>query len=47
MGVVFLQHPGGLRYYCCSTCDAPLTNRDELILVEKYADSKPFGFIIN
>ena len=30
MGVVFLLHPGGLKYYCCSACDAPLTSKEEL-----------------
>ena len=30
MGVVFLEHPGGLHFYCCATCQAPLTNRSEL-----------------
>merc|ERR1711990_338488 len=30
MGVVFLEHPGGARYFCCMNCKAPLTNRSEL-----------------
>ena len=31
MGVVFLEHPGGARYFCCMNCKAPLTNRSELV----------------
>jgi len=30
MGVVFLEHPGGTRFFCCASCRAPLTNRSEL-----------------
>lgn len=46
MGVVFLQHPGGLRYYCCSTCDAPLTNRDELFST-RFTGSTGRAFLFN
>ncbi|OQV18458.1 putative Protein yippee [Hypsibius exemplaris] len=32
MGVVFLEHPNGPRYYCCKTCHStPLTNRSEIM----------------
>ncbi|XP_003387410.1 PREDICTED: protein yippee-like 5 [Amphimedon queenslandica] len=31
MGRLFLQHPGGLRVYCCANCDTALTNRGELV----------------
>ena len=35
MGVVFLEHPGGARYFCCMNCKAPLTNRSELVGFQK------------
>lgn len=31
MGLTFLEHPNGLRIYACGQCEAPLTNRNELI----------------
>jgi peptide methionine sulfoxide reductase MsrB len=31
MGRVFLSHLGGARLFVCGTCDAPLTNRNEII----------------
>ena len=36
MGVVFLEHPGGARYFCCMNCKAPLTNRSELVGFHKW-----------
>jgi hypothetical protein len=46
MGVVFLQHPGGVRYFCCSQCDAPLTNRDELFST-RFTGSTGRAFLFN
>lgn len=31
MGRVFLEHLGGQRVFSCGHCDAPLTNRNELV----------------
>ena len=31
MGRVFLEHLGGHRIFSCAHCEAPLTNRSELI----------------
>lgn len=31
MGRVFLEHLGGQRIFSCAHCDAPLTNRNELV----------------
>jgi protein yippee-like 5 len=31
MGRVFLTHIGGTRLFVCANCEAPLTNRSELI----------------
>ncbi|CAF1525296.1 unnamed protein product, partial [Didymodactylos carnosus] len=31
MGRVFLEHLGGQRVFSCGNCDAPLTNRNELV----------------
>ena len=32
MGVIFLEHPNGQRYFCCGNCNyTPLTNRSDLM----------------
>lgn len=31
MGRIFLEHLGGQRIFSCAHCDAPLTNRNELV----------------
>jgi len=46
MGVVFLLHPGGLKYYCCSACDAPLTSKEELYST-RFTGSTGRAFLFN
>lgn len=36
MGRLFLDHPGGVRVYCCANCDTALTNRSELVSTVSY-----------
>ena len=31
MGRIFLEHMGGVRIFACANCEAPLTNRTQLI----------------
>ena len=31
MGRIFLEHMGGVRIFACASCEAPLTNRTQLI----------------
>ena len=36
MGVTFLHHPNGNHIYSCKECDAPLTNKDEIVSSKCY-----------